>query len=289
MERALGFIEEAVREDQGISKGLILEVHKKTVENLHREGDRTPGCFRKENVSISGSKHVPPDYVHVDAYMDELISFINEPHESKYDLLKIALAHHRFAWVHPFKNGNGRVVRLLSYAMLIERGFNVGHGRILNPSAVFCIDRDTYYAMLEKADSGEEAGLLEWCEYVLRGLLDELTKIDRLLDYDFLSDKILLPAISFVREREWITAQEAAILRVAVTKREFQSADIAHLMPNKLAAQRSRVLGKLKREKLIEPVEENARRYVLALSKGNLLRGLIHALGNENFIPVDDV
>jgi Fic family protein len=36
----------------------------------------------------------------------------------KYDLMKVALARHRFAWLHPFSNGNGRVVRLLTYAML---------------------------------------------------------------------------------------------------------------------------------------------------------------------------
>ena len=43
----------------------------------------------------------------------------------KYDLLKVAIAHHRFVWVHPFSNGNGRTVRLFTYAMLVKLGFNV--------------------------------------------------------------------------------------------------------------------------------------------------------------------
>ncbi|WP_217639947.1 Fic family protein [Palleronia marisminoris] len=33
-------------------------------------------------------------------------------------ILAAACAHHRLLWVHPFLNGNGRVARLMSYAML---------------------------------------------------------------------------------------------------------------------------------------------------------------------------
>ena len=31
-----------------------------------------------------------------------------------------AAAHHRLLWIHPFLDGNGRVARLMSYAMLLE-------------------------------------------------------------------------------------------------------------------------------------------------------------------------
>lgn len=86
--------------------------------------------------------------------MDELFEFINTKQGAKYDLLKVALAHHRFAWIHPFDNGNGRTVRMLTYAMLIQYGFNVHMGqRLINPTAVFCNDRDAYYNVLMQADS----------------------------------------------------------------------------------------------------------------------------------------
>ena len=76
---------------------------------------------------------------------------VNENHPPKYDLIKVALAHHRFGWIHPFGNGNGRVVRLLTYALLIKYGFNVkAGGRVLNPTAVFCNDQDRYYAMFAR-------------------------------------------------------------------------------------------------------------------------------------------
>ena len=41
-------------------------------------------------------------------HMAELFDFINTPNSPKYDLLKAAIAHHRFVWIHPFGNGNGR-------------------------------------------------------------------------------------------------------------------------------------------------------------------------------------
>ncbi|WP_171253366.1 Fic family protein, partial [Acinetobacter baumannii] len=68
----------------------------------------------------------------------------------------VALAHHRFGWIHPFGNGNGRVVRLFTYSLLIKYGFNVTTGGgILNPTAVFCNDRNKYYEMLSIADNGD--------------------------------------------------------------------------------------------------------------------------------------
>lgn len=43
--------------------------------------------------------------------MEELFDFINAEDSPKYDLLKTAIAHHRFVWIHPFGNGNGRTVK----------------------------------------------------------------------------------------------------------------------------------------------------------------------------------
>jgi len=68
----------------------------------------------RPTVAIAGASHLPPDALRVPDYMEELVAFINHDDPPKYDLLKAALAHHRFAWIHPFSNGNGRVVRRAS-------------------------------------------------------------------------------------------------------------------------------------------------------------------------------
>ncbi|ELI8268688.1 Fic family protein, partial [Yersinia enterocolitica] len=66
-------------------------------------------------------------------------------------------------------------MRLLTYSLLIKYGFNVKtSGRVLNPTAVFCNDRERYYSMLAEADTGAVEGLEQWCLYVLTGISAEL-------------------------------------------------------------------------------------------------------------------
>jgi Fic family protein len=128
------------------------------------------------NVAIQNSSFVPPDPIRVLDYLEELLTFINQEISPKYHLLITALAHHRMAWIHPFDSGNGRLIRMFTYALLIKQGFKVKSGRILNPTAIFCMDRYEYYDMLALADTGEEKNVLKWCTYVLQGLLKEIEK-----------------------------------------------------------------------------------------------------------------
>ena len=142
IEKALAFIEREISSGTPVSHQFVKELHHITVHGLNREGDKAPGNYRQHAVVISGSPHKPPEHIFVHPLMEELLCFINRTDEPQYDLMKIALSHHRFAWIHPFGNGNGRVVRLLTYALLIKYGFKVSSGgRVLNPTAVFCNDR----------------------------------------------------------------------------------------------------------------------------------------------------
>lgn len=289
MEKVMDFIDENIH-DFSINRMFLSELHKIVVESLSpkREGDYTPGVYRDKNVSIAESQHKPPDFTQVCNYMDELFAFINDSSPSKYDLLKTAIAHHRFVWIHPFSNGNGRTVRLVTYAMLVKQGFNVDQGRIVNPTAVFCNDRNKYYHFLSQADSGQDKGILKWCEYVLGGLKSEIEKIDRLLDYKYLSSTILFPAIRFSRERQVITDMESRILRVAAEKQVFQASDIKKLFPDKISAEISRMLRRLKEKKMIVPETQNSRKYTMNFSNNFLLRGIITMLGNNGFLPIND-
>lgn len=220
IEHAIEFIEEHISQNTDIQRAHISEIHKILVDGLtpppHGEGSCYPGEFRHISVAIKGSAHVPPDPLLVPDYVREILDFVNKPVAPQHDLLITALSHHRIAWIHPFDNGNGRLVRMFTYALLINQGFQVKSGRILNPTAVFCIDRKRYYDMLEQADSGEKDRALAWCEYVLNGLRKEMEKIDSLLDLKYLLETILLPAISFALERENINRREYDILRAVI-------------------------------------------------------------------------
>jgi len=286
IENAMDFIEKNVK-NQPITRAFICEIHKMVVDELlpppKGEGNRNPGEYRRSNLKINHSHHRPPDFLKVEDYMNELLDFINKNDSPKYDLLKTAIAHHRFVWIHPFGNGNGRTKHLFTYAMLIKLGFNENIGRIINPTAVFCNNRNNYYKYLEKADSGQASGIFAWCEYVLRGLKEEIEKIDKLLDYEYLANEILLPTISLSLERKYITDIEAKILRKVIDKKTMQSNDLKDIFPGKHSSEISRQVKRLVDRKMLE--REGARNYGISFGDNYLLRAIIKILGEKGFLP----
>lgn len=289
IDSAMDSVEAVLEPGADITEHLLRGLHSMTVEDLVREGDRTPGAYRTGPVQIAQSEHLPPEAIHVPAYMAELVAFINRADPPKYDLMKVALAHHRFAWIHPFGNGNGRVVRLLTYASLLKFGFRVSLqngqiGRLLNPAAVFCADRERYYAMLALADVGSDESLEAWCTYVLTGVRDELAKVDRLAEYDYLQTKILLPAVSHARERQLITAQEATVLTATVKSGIIKAGDLGGSLPDLSANQRTYQIKKLVANGMLQPISPNARQYTIGFSHNLLLRGVVRSLTEEGFI-----
>lgn len=288
MESALDFIDKNI-DDTSINRILLSELHKQVVGGLNAEGSKNPGEYRQKEVKIADATHLPPDYMQVNFYMEELFDFINRDDPSQFDLLKTAIAHHRFAWIHPFDNGNGRTVRLLTYAMLVKQGFKVHMGRIINPTAVFCSDRDKYYKNLARADIGDDEGILNWCEYVLAGLKTEVDKVDRLADYNYLLEKVLKPTIIFSLERKHITDIEAKILNVAIEKREgFKNADLKKVFPKRIPADISRLIRSLKENRMLSALPNNKRKYTINFDNNYLLRGVLFALDNEGFLPVHE-
>lgn len=283
-QEALDFIENNIKEGSAIDRSYIFEFHKKVIAGLDpsKEGDHNVGQFRTKEVKINKSSHKPPLAVKVPEYMDELVEFINSQRDQKYKLLATAVAHHRFAWIHPFNNGNGRTVRLLTYAMLMSQGFAVNH--ILNPTAVFCNDRDVYYKFLAEADSGTDEGILKWCEYVLQNLLEEIKKIDKLLDYDFLIPNILTPALNYALERKNINQEEFQILKLAIEKGEIKAGDINSILKKEYHTQVSAFIRKLKKEGLLADAPNKQRSYVASFTNNHLLRGVVDALRKNNFI-----
>lgn len=289
IEKSMSFIDDNI-ENIDIKKLFTSELHKHIVNGLtpppYGEGDKTPGVYRNHNIGISNSTHKPPDPFLIDGYMNGLFNFISDNHSSKYDLLKTAIAHHRFVWIHPFANGNGRTVRLFTYAMLVKQGFNVNLGRIVNPTAIFCNDRDLYYKFLSKADTGTKKGILEWSEYVLSGLKTEIEKVDKLLDYKYLSKNILAKSLLYSKENGQINDLEFQILKIAINKQVFQSSDLKDVFVGKHSAEISRNIKRLKEKNLIHSEKENSRKYIISFQNKILLKGVIRALDENGFLPI---
>ncbi len=180
------------------------------------------------------------------------------------------------------------MVRLLTYALMVKQGFHVNTDRILNPTAVFCSDRKKYYDCLAKADAGDEKGTTAWCEYVLSGLKQEIEKIDRLTEYQYLKKEIIVPAIAFAHERKVITDTEARILRKTAELGRMQASDIADVFPGKASAEISRQIARLRDRKMLQPEKEGSRKYVIRFDNNYLLRGIIKSLDEKGFLPIKD-
>jgi hypothetical protein len=164
-----------------------------------------------------------------------------------------------------------------------DKGF-----RLLNPSAVFVIDRQKYYDMLAVADKGGQANIIKWCEYVLTGIKSEIVKIDRLLDKTFAIDNIIVPALKLALEKKQINRVEYEILRIATSKSPFQVKDIQPLFgptsSDRVAA--SRAVTQLRKQGFIMVHPDFKQRYVLRFSNNYLLRGVIQQLDKFDLLPL---
>lgn len=284
IDNAIGFLHDVIDSDTKIDKSIIAEIHKKVVHGLVKEGARIAGDYRKENVMIQKRPELQlPDFLKVPDHMDDLCAFINQNAGTENHLLRVAVAHHYFTFVHPFDNGNGRVVRLLTLAMLIKYGFNVKNGNILNPTAIFCNDRNTYYDMLARADEGH---MDEWCLYVISGLKKEIQKIDNISQWDYVHD-MFTSVVADAFQKKYIDEQTRDALALIVKSRNMTitAGELVRLPNMDTNLKRSRLIKKLKTQKVIKSVGQlNSRIYTISCTDNLLLRSLIEALRTRGFI-----
>lgn len=285
--QALDFIDEHIKA-AAIDRDFILQLHKIVVKDLTREGDTRAGSFRDKDVSIANSSHKPPSHHDVPDLMRELTAYINDIASSRDELLKIALAHHRFVWIHPFGNGNGRTVRLLTYAMLCKKGYIEPNTlRLFNPTAVFAGDRNKYYDTLEHADKGDDNALLDWCEYFLSGIRDETEKTLKLADGNFVNNRLLLPAINHLNTSGALTRLESSILERAVRRNTIKAADVANLWvkevgPSAVANQ----IKKMRHAGYLVPTKSGGREYSINFIDNKLTRLVLDQMEAEKLLPI---
>ena len=147
-----------------------------------------PGEFRHGEVKVG--RHVPPPANALPRFLgrfEEAYDFDRLPKSKA--IIAIAASHHRFLWIHPFFDGNGRVARLMAHAMMLrsEAGCSIWSvSRGLARSSV------EYKSRLMEADSAREgdldgrgalsAGALErFCEFFLSTAIDQVEFMEGLL------------------------------------------------------------------------------------------------------------
>lgn len=147
-----------------------------------------PGSLRDGEVSVG--RHLPPP---ANALPDFLKRFEQayDPHNlSKVrQVIAIAAAHHRFLWIHPFYDGNGRVARLMSHALLRRLGvgnslWSVARGLARNvadyKSLLMAADAPRH-GDLDGRGNLSQAALDEFCRFFLRVSNDQVTYMSSIL------------------------------------------------------------------------------------------------------------
>nr|WP_243752058.1 Fic family protein [Leucobacter weissii] len=268
-----------------LTHAIVRELHRISVDNLTREGDPNPGKYRGVDVEISKADHLPPSHLQVHAEMSDWLDFANRSLPTSQHMLHVAIAHHRFLWIHPFRNGNGRVSRLLSYAMLRRHGFVSPIGlRAVNPTAVFGNDRDGYYAALAAADNLTNQGTVEWCTFFVRGIHTDLERLSKLQDFDFVQNSLVGPAIDRLVASGGASLSEAYALRIAMQKILVRAGDLQPAFPG-TASQRSIAIRGLLEKNLLAQERPGGRTYHLNLLGGRLGPLLVRQLDDLGYLP----
>ena len=160
--RAMRIAQEQIREGQPLSKHLIKSMHKMLL-GFGRGAKLSPGEFKTEqNYLADRSKRkilfVPIRPEQLEPSFDAMIEYIN--HDQSQILLRTAMAHLEFEALHPFKDGNGRVGRMLITLMLWH--FDVVSAPHFYVSNYFEDNRDEYIdKMREVSKSGN------WTEWII--------------------------------------------------------------------------------------------------------------------------
>ncbi|WP_395245112.1 Fic family protein [Agromyces sp. MMS24-K17] len=268
-----------------LSHIFVRELHRITVDGLRREGDSTPGEYRRRDVSIAQSAHTPPSHVYVHAEMSELLDFVNRDMPTHQQMIHAAIAHHRFVWIHPFGNGNGRVSRLFTYAMLRRNGFDSIPGyRAVNPTAVFGNDRDGYYSALEAADDLSPTGTIGWCEFFVHGLRDDLARLIQMQDFTFLTERLIDPAVDRLIASGGATAAEGSALKLAARSGVVKAGDLEPAFSGS-PSQRSLAIRSMLERGLLVRDESGPRFYRVSLARAPLGPYVIRQLDELGHLP----
>lgn len=115
---AIVYVEDIVAKQEGLSEWQIKNIHSLIMKGIDQE---EAGRYRRENVVISGASMTPPDFLHIDREMQQLIQW-HERSARMHVIERAAELHARFVKIHPFVDGNGRTGRLLMNFELMKEG-----------------------------------------------------------------------------------------------------------------------------------------------------------------------
>jgi Fic family protein len=152
-------------------------------------------------------------------------------------ILASATAHHRLLWIHPFLDGNGRVARLMSHAMLLH---TLDTGGIWSIARGLARNVASYKGLLAACDlprrndldgrgNLSEEALTEFTRFFLTICIDQVTFMENLVEPNRLRTRILMWAEEETRT-DALPAKAGAILEAVLFRGELPRGDAGTLL-----------------------------------------------------------
>jgi Fic family protein len=199
----------------------------------------TPGEWRTDvGHDVAVGRHVPPSSNHVADFMQYFEErFTLDKMGRAAQLMAMASAHHRFNYIHPFLDGNGRVSRLMSHAMTSVAGIGArGLWSVSRGLARGLESRTDYKRMMDYADAPRQGdldgrgnlsqkALQEFVLWFLRVCLDQVTFMSGLFELDSLSQRLR----AYVHRSAVLKPETAGLLEEALVRGEFERGEIARI------------------------------------------------------------
>jgi Fic family protein len=231
------------------SPEFILWLHKEfyrdaSEEMLRVHGDgreilMEPGSWRSRSEhDVAVGRHVPPSSDRVSdlmAYFAQRYRFEGLGRAAR--ILAIPAAHHRFNYIHPFPDGNGRVSRLMSHEMARKAGIGA-HGlwSISRGLARGLESQGDYKRMMDYADTPRQGdldgrgnlsrrALIEFCLWFLHVCLDQVTFMSGLFELDTLARRLR----AYVERSEKLKPAAARLLEEALIRGEFDRGEVPRI------------------------------------------------------------
>lgn len=218
---------------KGALKGML------RVRGNDREFVMKPGAWRSQpEHDVAVGRHQPPSSDRVAAFMEyfaERYCFDRLGKAAR--IIVIPAAHHRFNYIHPFPDGNGRVSRLMSHAMAHKAGIGAyGLWSISRGLARGLESRGDYKRMMDHADmlrQGDRDGrgnlseraLRDFILWFLRVCLDQVTFMSGLFELDTLAKRLR----NYVERSEKLKPEAARLLEEALIRGEFERGDVPRI------------------------------------------------------------
>lgn len=190
-----------------------------------------PGEFRNLDVRVGNHVSISPPAV--PRFLERFTQAYATLGKTE-SIISTAAAHHRLLWIHPFVDGNGRVARLMSHAMMLE---------LLDTGAIWSVARglarrvDQYKALLSNCDlprrndldgrgNLSEEALVEFTQFFLSVCIDQVDFMESLVQPGGLRARILLWSEEQTRLGH-LPPKSGAILEAVLYRGELRRGDVA--------------------------------------------------------------